>query len=417
MKTFFKRHVGMIILLIIILVFPTSLSNQAKLNMRIIVTGLAVDKLDDEYEVTAQIVKAAPGSESPGTSATIEFVSDSAKTIAEAMSKLTYKSGKVSAFSHIGFVILGDGIREEKVTKCLDYFIRDKIVKASTMVAFSEGRASDEIKKTKNIDLSVGLGIQKTFLYKEYESDGIMTTILDFVNQSSSYGKSAVASIIKLSPENESSEQNSGSSSSSSESAEGASSGSSLPSSTEGSSNESQFFESRAPIMCFTAGKFMGKLESDEEIFGFMMADSRAKAGDFSVDCVETETFKNAKVTFIIKDKMNFKQIRYENGKPRIDLTLVINNAEIAEVLSDEPVLRISPDEYKSVEKAMQKELSRLIGVCFDKAKEIGVDIFDAYEIAYKYKYKETINRYKCVEDFLGDLKLSVNVLVQKLDY
>ena len=407
MKTFFKRHVGLIIFLIIVLVFPTSLSNQAKLNMRMIVTGLAIDKVGEDYEVTAQIVKATPGTESPGTSATIDFVSDSSKTLADAMSKITYKSGKVSAFSHISFVILGEGIREEKATKCLDYFIRDKIVKASTMVAFAEGKAGDEIKKTKNIDLSVGLGIQKTFLYKEYESDGIMTTILDFVNKSTSYGKCAVASVIKLSSE-QSSQQNESS---------GSGSQSETSSSNSSNSSESEFFESRAPLMCFSAGMFKGKLESEEEIFGYMMSNPRVKAGDFVVEKIETDTFKNAKATIFIKDKMNFKKVRYENGKPRIDLTVVINNAEIVEVLSDESVLRISPEEYKSVEKAFQKELSKEIGICFEKAKEMGVDIFNAYETAYKFNYKETNKRYKNVDNFISDLKLNVNVLVQKLDY
>ena len=92
-KRIFKRHIGVIILLILLLVFPSSVSNQAKLNMRIIVTGIAIDKVDDEYEVTAQVVKNTPGTETPGTSATIELVSDKAPTISLAMSKLSYKAG------------------------------------------------------------------------------------------------------------------------------------------------------------------------------------------------------------------------------------------------------------------------------------------------------------------------------------
>ena len=76
MKRFFKKHVGLIVLLVIILAFPASMSTQARLNMRIIITGLAVDKTDDGYEVTAQIVKTTPGSESSGTGATINFISD-----------------------------------------------------------------------------------------------------------------------------------------------------------------------------------------------------------------------------------------------------------------------------------------------------------------------------------------------------
>jgi len=106
MKGKFKKNVGLIILLIIALVFPTSLNYQARLNMRIIVTGIAIDKKDEEYKVTAQIVKATPGNESPGTSAEIDFITDTAPNLSEAVSKLAYKSGKVSAFSHTNFARL-----------------------------------------------------------------------------------------------------------------------------------------------------------------------------------------------------------------------------------------------------------------------------------------------------------------------
>ena len=46
MKIFLKKHIGIVILLIIIIAFPASMSTQARLNMRIIITGLAIDKTD-----------------------------------------------------------------------------------------------------------------------------------------------------------------------------------------------------------------------------------------------------------------------------------------------------------------------------------------------------------------------------------
>ena len=66
MKNKIKKHIVLIILLVIVLVFPTSLSYQARLNMRVIVTGLAIDKDGEDYTLTAQIVKTSPGNESPG---------------------------------------------------------------------------------------------------------------------------------------------------------------------------------------------------------------------------------------------------------------------------------------------------------------------------------------------------------------
>ena len=58
MKNFLKKHIGLVILLVIILAFPASMSTQARLNMRIIITGLAIDKTESGYFV--------PGTEPAG---------------------------------------------------------------------------------------------------------------------------------------------------------------------------------------------------------------------------------------------------------------------------------------------------------------------------------------------------------------
>ena len=67
---------------------------------------------------------ASPGSKPPGTSAEIDFLVDKSKVLSEAVSKLAYKAGKVAAFSHTNFIIVGKSVLEEDVSKCLDYFIR-----------------------------------------------------------------------------------------------------------------------------------------------------------------------------------------------------------------------------------------------------------------------------------------------------
>ena len=64
-----KKHIGLLLVLIIICVFPISLSSQTKLSMNVIVTGIAVDKVGDNYKVTAQIVKTTPSTESAGSGA------------------------------------------------------------------------------------------------------------------------------------------------------------------------------------------------------------------------------------------------------------------------------------------------------------------------------------------------------------
>lgn len=445
-KRIFKRHIGVIILLVLLLVFPSSVSNQAKLNMRIIVTGIAIDKVDDEYEVTAQVVKNTPGTETPGTSATIELVSDKASTISLAMSKLSYKAGKVAAFSHTSFVILGKSVYESEGVKCLDYFIRDKIIKASTMLLFAEDKASDQIKKTKDIELSVGLGLQKVFLYKERESDGLMTTILDFLKNSENFSQTAVASTINLttndeSDENGQSSSSSGSSGSKSSSEGGNSSGgtslsedsgessgensgeSSKPGGSSGGSSgggsstassgqgASEYFEAQSPIMCFVGGKFACKLESEEEFVGFMLVYKESKNCDISLENEES------KVSINIKNKSSSLDVRYENGIPCLDVVIYIKNAEINEILTDKIVNDVTYSEYARIEKAIKAKIGELVSTCFEKAKSAGADIFHAYDIANKFEFKKTKKLYSSYEDFVKDLRINVDTKIIKLEY
>ena len=434
-----KKHIGLIIILMIVIAFPTSLSNQIKINLRVIVTGIAVDKSGEEFEVTAQIMKPTAGSKTSGSNAEIDYVSDKGKTLAGAISKLSFKTGKASAFSHTNFVILGNDMLQEDVSVCLDYFIRDKIIKNSALVLFAEEKASDEIKKTKNTDLSVAMGLQKVFLFKEHESDGIMTTMMQFLNSNRGKSETAVVSVLSLkSNEETSGSGSSGGGSSSGSSSEGSSSsggesqssggesqgsesssgGSSGASGGSGGSGESgkQYFVADAPILMFTRGRYVGKLEGEDEVSGYMLTHKNAKAIDLMVESSDDGRLKDAKLEINIKNMGASRSVRFENDKPVIDVKIKIYNAEINEILCEDIVALLTEEEYKTVKKDLSEEIKGRVEKCFKKAKESNADIFEAYEKAYRKYYKKA-QKYKSMEEFLKDLTLNVEVEVRKLDH
>ena len=431
-KEFFKRHLGIIIILIVLLVFPTSFSNQTRLNMRVIVTGVAIDKSDDKYEVTAQIVKTSPGTESPGVSAMVNFISDKDESLLGAISKISYKAGKVSAFSHTNFIVIGKELMEsEDINTCLNYFIRDIIIKDTALVLFAEDKASDEIKKTKDIELSVGIGIQKVFIFKEKESDGIMITVQDFLNDNEDLSKSSVASILKFtSIEEESSSDQSGSSggessnSGTSESGKGetegggggASGSSESESSSGGGEEKIKYFAPTEKLACFCNGKFKGMLSGDKEVLGYMLCYSKARSDDFSIKNIDCESLKDSTIGIKVKSKKNKYKIRYENGKPKLDLVVAVKSAEIESIQSDTLFSSLSKEEYKAIKDALEKDIREKVSACFEKSKELKADILKAYELAYKTKYKETKN-YSSSEEFLNDLDINVEVKIDRLEY
>ena len=417
-----KKHLGVIILLIIVLVFPTSMSYQARLNMRIIVTGLAIDKVDGEYQVTAQIIKTTPGSKPPGTSAEVDFLTDKSKMLSEAVAKLAYKAGKVSSFSHTNFIVVGKSLLEDDVSVCLDYFVRDKIIKNSALVLFAEDKAGEELQKTKQTELSVGIGLQKVYTFKEHNSDGVMVTMIDFLKHCKSNTGTSVASVFSLETNKEQqsggadeSSNSGGGSSSGGESGGGSSAGGGEGSGS--SSQEYQYFKQSAPLMCFKAGRFAGKIEGENDIDGFMLAHKKAKIIEISLEDVNGGRFENSQIEVAIKNKKTHFKIRYEGDTPCFDIKVVIRKSEIGEILTDKIIGTLTEEEFDLVIEELKKEIAQKVASCFETAKGFGVDIFNSYDYAYKFAYKKTTSNFSNKEDFLNAVKLNVNVDVKQMEY
>lgn len=427
MKMFFKKHIGLFILLAITIAFPASMSTQARLNMRIIITGLAIDKTDKGYEVTAQIVKIAPGSGSEKSGSTIDFVSDTGDTIVSAIAKLSYKSGKVAGFSHTNFILIGKEMLEENLVQSLNYFFRDNLIKDSVLLLIAKDSAKEEIKNTKELGLSVGLEIQKVFVYKEKESDGVMTSLVSFANESLNHSRTSLVSVLMVKGESEQSGDQSsgaqsgsksqGSNETSTQSGEQRDSSGSGGSSSSKSGQDSKFFEAVSPLACFVSGKFVGNLESEEEILGYMYTNEKCIAEDISLDNLNFQSLKNAKVGIDVKFKRSSKKIRYEGESPCLDITIKISNASIKEIQSDNFISSVSNEEFDFIKDELKKKISETIAKSFEKSKVLKADIFGAFDIANKFHYKETKNKFETMEEFLNALKLNVEVEVSRLEY
>lgn len=413
MKKFkFNKKIGLIIFVILLLTFPISLTNQVKLNMRILVTGLAIDKVDDEYEITAQIISATGGNESPGTSAEIDFLSEKGETVSKALSNLLYKAGKVTAFSHMSFVIIGNSIANDCVKDCLSVFIRDKVINSSALILMAKENAKDEMKKTKNLELNVGLSLQKVFTYKQEESDGLMVTVLDFMKDSNNFGKTSEVSLLEFEEEKGAESQGGSSQSGGSGGSGGGESSGSSGSLTSASSSVS--FKTASNIVCFLDGKYVCELDNKDEILGYMIANPKTK----SCHLVIQNILENTKATITIKNKKITKKFRFENEIPILDLEININNSEINEIIPEKNYTNFTKDEYAEIELAIRKNIAEKVSLAFEKAKASGADIFGAYEKAYKFNYNNLKKYYDFDNiEFIKNLKLNVKVNIKKLDY
>lgn len=260
-------------------------------------------------------------------------------------------------------------------------------------------------------------------------------TVIDFLNENKKYSKSATISQISLKSDSESSDvkgdssadsSNSGSESSSSSGGEPSSGGESSSSSSSSSGGTSgggssqsnyQYFEPQSAIACFVDGKFVGKLENEEEIMGYMLAYEMATSGDMVLDNIEEGMFSGSKFSVVIKKKSNNIKFRYENEIPCVDVHVKIAKSSINEILGEGIAEEPNFEEYDYLKKCFVKKIQESVAKCFIKSKEMGLDVFGAYDLAYKFHYNKTNKYYKDYSDFIDKLKLNVEVEINTFDY
>ncbi len=439
---FFKNHTWIWIVIACLIFIPQSFTYQAKLNMRVLVTGLAIDKNEEGYEVTAQVVMPSPGSESGGTSARLDFISEVGNSVAEGIQKIAYKIGKTAGLSHTNFVMVGESMLEDNLATALDYFARDAKVNPSVMLLVCSGEAKDMIKQTQNLEVSVGVGLQKVFIYKQSSLNGLVMPIDEFINSSFNLAKSATVSGILIAPEGQeklgqtsdatssgsSSEgENSGQSGNQENSSAGGSSNGSSDSSSSsgasgGNSNQGSRIKFYNDIYYFKNGKYVNKLNSEKEILGAFWADKISNNGDFKVTGITGGILQNATVGLQFTKKKTKTNIKFENGRPKLIFDISIKDIQIVEILNQGNLnINIYNKQDKAVinliKEGIKEEVKECILSTFNKAKADNVDIFDIGELAYQTKTKEWKKYYSEVgENYLNACEVEVNVDIKNIN-
>lgn len=413
---FIKKHTWALILIACVIFIPQSFNYQAKLNMRVIVTGLAIDKNQDEYEVTAQVVMPSSGSETGGSGARLDFISETGENIAEGIQRIAYKIGKVAALSHMSFVMVGEDMLEDNLATSLDFFARDAHVAPAVTLLICDGKAKDTITETKNLELSVGLGLQKVFLYKQGSLNGLVMPLEEFINNSFSLSKSSMVSGIVIKEEGKENNKT-----------ESASTGSSLGMGSEEQSGASsgdkkariKFYND---VYYFKNGEYINKLDDEKSILGVFWADLLSNNGDFKVTNVTGGALNKATVGLEFSNKKTTMNVEFKDGKPVFNINIRIKDVQITEILNDDrPNLTIydGQDEeiLRAIEKASKEEIKECVKSAFEKAKLDGVDIFDIAEKAYQTKPKEWKKYYnEKGENYLKDVELKVNVKIRNIN-
>lgn len=178
-------------------IVTTGCWNYREVDQLSIVAGVALDKgINEKYQMTVEIIQAAPGKDTKIESRTITL---EGKTVFDAARNIISLSGKKLYWSHAKVIILSKEIASEGVTKAIEWYTRDAETREDVNILISEGTSAKEILvghgDSKDIQSFILAEIVKN---QESLSKAPIMDILKFDIESKTEGTSTVIPVVKL---------------------------------------------------------------------------------------------------------------------------------------------------------------------------------------------------------------------------
>ncbi|GIM28222.1 spore germination protein KC [Clostridium polyendosporum] len=110
--------------------------------------GIGIDKKEDHYLITYQIInpEEVSGKEKTGTTPVITVEAEGA-SISEASRRLTLKVSKKVNIPHLRVLVLGESFAREGIKDALDFFIRNRDARSNFYIVVAKGGTASDVLK------------------------------------------------------------------------------------------------------------------------------------------------------------------------------------------------------------------------------------------------------------------------------
>ena len=353
-----------------------------------IVMAVGVDREDEEFILTSQIAMPQAGQQK--SSQTVQLVSRG-KTISEAFEQINTKTGWYPKLVFCELILLGEKTAQGNVFDALDFFLLDEYLTDDCQVAVCNGLAKDILNTASLVDPSSSVAISK-ILSAHAERVGTVhpVNLKDFSIGYFGDSRSALLPIVKTEPQQEEVESAPPSSASSTENS------SSSSGQGEQGRDETQnkpVFSARESAL-FVHGRWKETL-SDEETFAVNMALGKLRLASYSVEhlgetCTLTIKRNDPKIRLAVGEE--------GKGQVKISITVTAGLADFSKAL-DVKELADAGDVPDGIFGAAEKKLAASLSSVYEKARNVGCDVFGLQERLIKYKQR----RYHPYKDVLLD--------------
>lgn len=410
MKYLWKNKILIVLLLLLTILFPSTISTPQQSRTENIVTAVGIDKNGEEYEVSIQYV--IPYADSG--EGTFKMSSAKGKTVGEAVETLSVQTGRLSGFAHCRALLFNQEASEDDMTSILDYFIRIKPNTNNIVLLHTKKSSKDTLSAVKNFNGEFYTILNANGLSNDQRRYQEFKNIGDYYNSYFSPSKCIEIGVIDImDSSSEQSSQSSGSSggssggsSSSGSSGSGSGSGQSpnASSSNTSSSNdmssgssggesgggEKKVFNSDEKLILKNAKKVA--LLDKEQSSNLSFFNPNIKDMSYSLEHFSDELCKDVSIIFDIHDK-NCKVVpSFENGVPHytLDLTLNMRTTEISGGNVGEEMYYVLNKKFsETLKQTLKDSVTNNLRQAEQHFKQYKYDVINCYETFYKFKNKE----------------------------
>ncbi|HBI05186.1 MAG TPA: Ger(x)C family spore germination protein [Paenibacillaceae bacterium] len=362
-------------IVLLMLIVNTGCWSRKELNELSIVTGLGLDKIGDEYLLSAQVISpasiAGKGSGGKGGTSNVVNFESRGKTPFAAMRKMSTELARRLYFSHLRLLAFGDEFAKEGIGPVLDFFSRDHEFRSDyNIVIVHKDRAEDLLDILTPLETIPALKIhQSVEMSERVWGHTILTTIDDLIAEITSTGKEPVLSGLEIKTAKEKGGKNK---------------------QEEGEKVSELQTASPAVVLqhihlaVFKRDKLMGWLTSKESLGTNFVLD-KIKSTVIPIPCEQQKGKQKKKPTFISMEIMKSKtknKAEIIDDEPTIHIE-INTEASVGDVPCDIDMTKAQT--IYQLENKLEKEIKKTVETAIhDVQKKFKLDIFGFGEVIHR---------------------------------
>ncbi|GLB61816.1 Ger(x)C family spore germination protein [Cytobacillus sp. NCCP-133] len=144
-----NRKIALVIMIFLLLNFLSGCWSRSEMNELAITVGLAIDKPDDQFIITTQVVNPgqAAARQGGGQKTPVITYQEKGDTVFETIRRMTTVTARKLYFSHIRILVISEELAEEGLGEVLDFLIRDHNVRSDFYVVIAKDTKAENVLK------------------------------------------------------------------------------------------------------------------------------------------------------------------------------------------------------------------------------------------------------------------------------